>query len=191
MRSSTATRMVPAIELVSPSNSPQTSLCSSCERSAVVRIVTRKFFIAYICLLLFRYLQGYFGECGLRGGYMEVHGIGAEVRALIWGHPRAANRICENGLTFPILRPPSSSCGSLDCRQTLRDESQVRAELYKLSSLSLCSNTIGQLATGIMINPPKPGDPSFETFQKVCTNQGGVPLLENILARLFSGIRVQ
>lgn len=44
---------------------------------------------------------------------------------------------------------------------------QVRAELYKLSSLSLCSNTIGQLATGIMINPPKPGDPSFETFKKV------------------------
>lgn len=46
---------------------------------------------------------------------------------------------------------------------------QVRAELYKLSSLSLCSNTIGQLATGIMINPPKPGDPSFETFKKVGT----------------------
>ncbi|CAN0070932.1 unnamed protein product [Ascophyllum nodosum] len=64
--------------------------------------------------------KGYFGECGLRGGYMEVHGIGAE----------------------------------------------VRAELYKLASLSLCSNTIGQLATGIMVNPPKPGDPSFETFQK-------------------------
>nr|AIT69924.1 alanine transaminase [Colpomenia sinuosa] len=64
--------------------------------------------------------KGYFGECGLRGGYMEVHGIGAE----------------------------------------------VRAELYKLASLSLCSNTIGQLATGIMINPPKPGDPSFATFQK-------------------------
>ncbi|CAM9304080.1 unnamed protein product [Hapterophycus canaliculatus] len=64
--------------------------------------------------------KGYFGECGLRGGYMEVHGIGAE----------------------------------------------VRAELYKLASLSLCSNTVGQLATGIMINPPKPGDPSFDTFQK-------------------------
>lgn len=43
---------------------------------------------------------------------------------------------------------------------------QVRAELYKLSSLSLCSNTIGQLATGIMINPPKAGDPSYETFAK-------------------------
>nr|AIT69918.1 alanine transaminase [Desmarestia viridis] len=64
--------------------------------------------------------KGYFGECGLRGGYMEVHGIGAE----------------------------------------------VRAELYKLSSLSLCSNTVGQLAAGLMINPPKKGDPSFETFEQ-------------------------
>ena len=27
--------------------------------------------------------QGYYGECGLRGGYMEVHGIGAEVSVAI------------------------------------------------------------------------------------------------------------
>ncbi len=56
------------------------------------------------------------------------------------------------------------------CFPTPYHDAQVRAELYKLSSLSLCSNTIGQLATGIMINPPKPGDPSFETFQKVGVN---------------------
>lgn len=54
---------------------------------------------------------------------------------------------------------------------------QVRAELYKLSSLSLCSNTIGQLATGIMINPPKPGDPSFETFEKVNTTVEHISLV--------------
>lgn len=30
-----------------------------------------------------RRTQGYFGECGLRGGYMEVHGIGAEVSAAL------------------------------------------------------------------------------------------------------------
>lgn len=44
---------------------------------------------------------------------------------------------------------------------------QVRAELYKLASLSLCSNTVGQLAMGMMVNPPKPGDPSYQTFEKV------------------------
>lgn len=26
-------------------------------------------------------MQGFLGECGLRGGYMEVHGLGAEVGA--------------------------------------------------------------------------------------------------------------
>nr|AIT69931.1 alanine transaminase [Sargassum thunbergii] len=64
--------------------------------------------------------KGYFGECGLRGGYMELHGIGPE----------------------------------------------VRAEVYKLASLSLCSNTVGQLAMGMMVNPPKPGDASYQTFEK-------------------------
>lgn len=37
-------------------------------------------------------------------------------------------------------------------------------ELYKLASLSLCSNTIGQLAVGLMTNPPKPGQPSYEVY---------------------------
>lgn len=32
-----------------------------------------------LCPQIRRLTQGYFGECGLRGGYMEVHGIGAEV----------------------------------------------------------------------------------------------------------------
>lgn len=58
------------------------------------------------------------------------------------------------------------------CREPLRAICQVRAELYKLSSLSLCSNTVGQLATGLMINPPKKGEPSYEKFQQVqwCKN---------------------
>lgn len=50
---------------------------------------------------------------------------------------------------------------------SIRKIVQVRAELYKLASLSLCSNTVGQLATGLMINPPKEGEPSYKMFQKV------------------------
>jgi len=30
----------------------------------------------------------------------------------------------------------------------------VRQEIYKLASISLCSNTVGQIATGIMVHPP-------------------------------------
>lgn len=115
---------------------------------------------------------------------MEVHGIGAEVIL--------SETLCSHGavdllVTYDVGMTSSQVFISLDAivvpqlsawlsspidrllnlvRCTLTTISQVRAELYKLSSLSLCSNTIGQLATGIMINPPKPGDPSFETFQK-------------------------
>lgn len=63
--------------------------------------------------------KGFFGECGLRGGYLEIFGIPTE----------------------------------------------VKEELYKLASISLCSNTIGQLATGLMVQPPKPGDASFESYR--------------------------
>jgi alanine transaminase len=62
--------------------------------------------------------KGFFGECGLRGGYFELLGFSQEVRDTV----------------------------------------------YKLASLTLCSNTIGQIATGVMVNPPKQGDPSYDTY---------------------------
>jgi alanine transaminase len=58
--------------------------------------------------------KGFLGECGRRGGYVELVGF---------------------------------------------DES-ARAELYKVASISLCSNIAGQLTVGLMVNPPKPGDHS-------------------------------
>lgn len=63
--------------------------------------------------------KGFFGECGLRGGYFECFGIPAE----------------------------------------------VKQQLYKLASISLCSNTVGQIAMGLMVQPPKPGDASYELYQ--------------------------
>lgn len=64
--------------------------------------------------------KGVLGECGLRGGYVEVHNMLPEVEALI----------------------------------------------YKVLSVSLCSNIIGQAAIDMMMNPPKPGDASYETYTK-------------------------
>ncbi len=40
----------------------------------------------------------------------------------------------------------------------------VLAEIYKLLSVSLCSNVLGQLTVGLMVNPPRPGDPSFPLY---------------------------
>lgn len=35
-----------------------------------------------------------------------------------------------------------------------------------MSSINLSPNVVGQLAVGIMVNPPKPGDPSYPLFKK-------------------------
>lgn len=37
----------------------------------------------------------------------------------------------------------------------------VKDELYKLASINLCPNTSGQIAIAVIMNPPKPGDPSY------------------------------
>ncbi|KAI9140283.1 pyridoxal phosphate-dependent transferase [Paraphysoderma sedebokerense] len=41
---------------------------------------------------------------------------------------------------------------------------KVQDELYKLASIGLCPNVQGQVAVDVMVNPPKPGDESFELY---------------------------
>ncbi len=62
--------------------------------------------------------KGAYGECGLRGGYMELHNM----------------------------------------------DSRVVDEIYKIASINLCPNVPGQVALGLMVNPPKPGDFSYNQF---------------------------
>lgn len=44
----------------------------------------------------------------------------------------------------------------------------VKAELKKLSSAQLCSSALGQACMDVVVNPPRPGEPSYESFMKVC-----------------------
>lgn len=62
--------------------------------------------------------KGMIGECGQRGGYMELVGFDPE----------------------------------------------VEEHIYKLASISLCPVVTGQVLTELMVNPPVPGDASFEKF---------------------------
>ncbi|CAN6219514.1 unnamed protein product [Urochloa humidicola] len=62
--------------------------------------------------------KGYYGECGKRGGYMEITGFSPE----------------------------------------------VREQIYKVASVNLCSNVSGQILASLVMNPPKAGDESFESF---------------------------
>uniref|UniRef100_A0A0A8YEL6 alanine transaminase n=1 Tax=Arundo donax TaxID=35708 RepID=A0A0A8YEL6_ARUDO len=63
--------------------------------------------------------NGYYGECGRRGGYMEVTGFNSE----------------------------------------------VRKQVYKVASLSSCSNISGQILMSLVMNPPKVGDESYTSYQ--------------------------
>ncbi|XP_002467302.1 alanine aminotransferase 2 isoform X1 [Sorghum bicolor] len=63
--------------------------------------------------------NGYYGECGRRGGYMEVTGFNCE----------------------------------------------VKKQVYKVASLSSCSNITGQILMSLVMNPPQVGDESYTSYQ--------------------------
>jgi alanine transaminase len=62
--------------------------------------------------------KGFLGECGMRGGYFELHGF----------------------------------------------QPDVQAQLLKLVSIGLCSNVMGQIAVGLMVRPPQPGEASHALY---------------------------
>ncbi|KAJ2699201.1 alanine transaminase [Coemansia spiralis] len=45
-------------------------------------------------------------------------------------------------------------------------DDQIMGQLLKLASVSLCPNVQGQMAVGLMVNPPQPGDVSYEQYQR-------------------------
>ncbi len=64
--------------------------------------------------------KGMVGECGHRGGYVELVGFDPE----------------------------------------------VQVQIYKFVSISLCSPVIGQCLVELMVNPPEPGQTSYELYQQ-------------------------
>ncbi len=70
--------------------------------------------------------KGFCGECGRRGGYLEV---------------RHAPEITNASAAFNEI-------------------------MLKQASVNLCSNTIGQAMTYLMVNPPKPGAASYDLYTK-------------------------
>lgn len=44
-------------------------------------------------------------------------------------------------------------------------DDEVRAQLYKLLSISLCSNSTGQVLIGLQSRPPKEGEPSYALYK--------------------------
>ncbi|HET8541553.1 MAG TPA: aminotransferase class I/II-fold pyridoxal phosphate-dependent enzyme [Anaeromyxobacter sp.] len=53
--------------------------------------------------------------------------------------------------------------GYLECRNVPGD---VMDEITKLQSISLCANSVGQIATYLLVRPPRPGEPSHALYEK-------------------------
>jgi aspartate/methionine/tyrosine aminotransferase len=53
--------------------------------------------------------------------------------------------------------------GYLECRNV---PEPVMEEITKLQSISLCANSAGQVATYMLVRPPRPGDPSHASYQR-------------------------
>lgn len=43
-------------------------------------------------------------------------------------------------------------------------EPEVKEQIYKMASINLCANVPGQILTSLVMNPPKVGDASYESF---------------------------
>ena len=46
-------------------------------------------------------------------------------------------------------------------------DSNVKVEHDKLASANLCCSVLGQVCMDAVVNPPRPGEPSYELFMKV------------------------
>merc|ERR1719160_2345881 len=69
-------------------------------------------------------------------------------------------------------------------------DQDVNDQIYKLFSMTLCSNTIGQAMVASILDPPVPGDESYELFEK--EKQGKLAALKRkagILADALNGIQ--
>ncbi|CAK0878723.1 unnamed protein product [Prorocentrum cordatum] len=62
-----------------------------------------------------------------------------------------------------VMINPGNPTGQVLSEETLR---MVHAQLYKLQSSQLCPNLDGQVMTGLMVRPPKPGEPSYRLFEE-------------------------
>ncbi len=53
--------------------------------------------------------------------------------------------------------------GYLECRNV---PPPAMDEITKLQSISLCANSVGQVATWLLVRPPRPGEPSHALYEK-------------------------
>lgn len=104
--------------------------------------------------------KGYLGECGLRGGYFELFGIDDDVKAQLY--KIASISLCSNTVgqvrVSQAGHNPPGRRGQV-IQNSLDVDTRLNHRLLLLVDL--------QITTGLMVNPPKEGSPSYALFDKV------------------------
>jgi alanine transaminase len=114
--------------------------------------------------------KGFLGECGIRGGYMETINLPAGVSEQVCSVCVYACW-CEFSLSACLSYVHSQYTHSLSHTHThthshTHTRTHTLAQLYKLCSINLCANTMGQLSVDLMVQPPKEGDESYAQYQQ-------------------------
>eukprot|EP00731_Ephydatia_muelleri_P037206 Em0419g3a len=66
-----------------------------------------------------------------------------------------------------VLRSMGPECGLRGgYMELIGFDSAMMGQIYKMSSAMLCSTSVGQTVTDVLVNPPRPGEPSYKTFQE-------------------------
>ncbi|CBZ52615.1 Aminotransferase, related [Neospora caninum Liverpool] len=98
------------------------------------------------------YQDNVYGSVPFVSARKVLHQMGASV-TLFSFHSSSKGLVGECGLR-----------GGLMHVDTVNED--VRLQMYKLVSMFMCGNTLGQLAITCVCSPPKPGDVSYERFQQ-------------------------
>ncbi|GFO21434.1 alanine aminotransferase 2 [Plakobranchus ocellatus] len=65
----------------------------------------------------------------------------------------------------------AGECGArAGCVEVINLEPEVKAELFKILHVKLCPPVLGQAVLDCIVNPPKPGEPSYDRFIRETTD---------------------
>ncbi|KOS17397.1 putative alanine aminotransferase [Escovopsis weberi] len=97
----------------------------------------------------------------------QFHSFKAVLRAMQRDHPDGRYHAVELASLHSISKGMVGECGHRGGYfELVGFDPAVEAEIYKFVSIMLCAPVIGQCLVELMVNPPRPGDPSFELYDR-------------------------
>lgn len=95
----------------------------------------------------------------------QFHSFKSSLRRLQAANPDGAFDHVELASLHSVSKGMVGECGHRGGYfELVNFDPAVQAEIYKFVSITLCAPVIGQCLVELMVNPPRPGDPSFAQY---------------------------